>query len=121
MESPERYPWFALHIKTREEKEVERLLKGKGLVTFLPTYDVIRVWSDRRRKIETPLFPGYLFCRVDVNNRLPVLKTPGVLRIVGSGSSLTPVDPAEIEAVERVVQAHVQCEPWPYLEVGRKV
>jgi transcription antitermination factor NusG len=121
MPSAEDLPWYALQIKTRQEKDVERLLQGRGYITFLPTYESIRSWSDRKRKISLPLFPGYLFCRLDVNHRLPVLQTPGVFRITGTGQAFTPVEPSEIESIERAIRLKVRCEPCPFLKVGRKV
>ena len=58
-------------------------LLGQGYECFLPKYKTIRQWSDRKKQMELALFPGYLFCRFDPLVRLPVLKTPGVIQVVG--------------------------------------
>src|SRR2546421_10414546 len=77
--------WFALVVKTQHEKMVASLLDSKGYEQFLPLYSVRRRWSDRIKQLELPLFPGYVFCRFDLNKRLPILVTPAVLLIVGAG------------------------------------
>src|SRR6266851_4738518 len=66
-------PWFVLKVRTRSEDLVVNLLRGKTYDTFLPTYQECRQYSDRIKRIESPLFPGYLFCRLEPEKRLPVL------------------------------------------------
>jgi len=113
--------WFALHVRTRFEKVVARNLRGKGYEEFLPLYRRSNRWSDRVKEIELPLFPGYVFCRFNPQDRLPVLTVPGVNTIVGIGKNLMPVDESELDAVRAVLQSRAHCEPWPYLEVGQRV
>jgi len=72
------YPWYALQVRSRYEKIVASTLLSKGYEGFLPLYSQRRRWSDRMKELELPLFPGYLFCRFDVNKRLPILVTPGL-------------------------------------------
>src|SRR5438309_1885473 len=86
------WPWFAIHIRGRYEKSTAAILHDKGYEWFLPLYKCRRRWSDRSKELELPLFPGYLFCRFDLNDRLPILTTPGVLQIVGIGKTPIPVD-----------------------------
>lgn len=114
-------PWFALHVRPRREKFVASLLRHKGFVEFLPLYRSRRRWSDRYRQIELALFPGYLFCRFDPHNRLPVLTTPGVDFIVGVGKTPVPVDEAEVWAVRAIVDSGLGAVPWPFLETGQRV
>lgn len=116
-----RHPWYALRVRARYEKSVETLLRGKGYDPLLPLYSCRRRWSDRFKQMELPLFPGYLFCRFDVQNRLPVLKTPGVILVVGIAKTPIPVDDAEIAAIQTIVRSGVQSEPWPFLHIGAKV
>jgi transcription antitermination factor NusG len=113
--------WYALQIRSRWENSAAGLLRGKGLETLLPTYSTKRKWSDRFKVVESPLFPGYVFCRFDVHNRLPVLVTPGVISVVGRGKTPVPVDDAEILAIQTAVGSGVQLEPWPYVELGERV
>ncbi len=113
--------WYALHVRTRFEKVVARNLQNKGYEQFLPLYRRSSRWSDRVKEIELPLFPGYVFCRFDPTNRLPVLTIPGVNAIVGIGKTLMPVEESELNAVRAVLQSDTYCEPWPFLEVGQHV
>src|SRR5215469_5369890 len=77
--------WYALQVRPRTEKFTVQLLNQKGYEPFLPTYLRKRRWSDRVKVLSEPLFPGYLFCRLDARFRLPVLTTPSVISIVGAG------------------------------------
>jgi transcription antitermination factor NusG len=113
--------WFALQIRSRWEGTTAALLRGKGLETLLPTYTTKRKWSDRFKVVEAPLFPGYVFCRFDVHNRLPVLITPGVISVVGRGKIPIAVDDKEILSIQAAIGSGIHLEPWPYLEIGERV
>lgn len=114
-------PWFGLHIKSNFEKVAAAILEAKGLEVYYPTFRSRRRWSDRIKEIEQPLFPGYLFCRFDPYNRLPILTTPGVLNIVGVAKTPAPITDSEIFAVQRIVESGVAACPWPFLQVGERV
>jgi transcription antitermination factor NusG len=116
-----RYPWFALQAKMRQETVVADHLQGKGYEWFLPLYRERRRWSDRFKEVDSPLFPGYLFCRFNPLDRLPILKTPGVTQIVGYNHVPVPVDEHEIEAIRKLIESGVPNFPCAYLEVGSKV
>src|ERR1700734_3286808 len=92
------FPWFALQVRTRNEAGVAEQLSGRGYERFLPHYKVRKRWSDRIKEVDSPLFPGYLFCRFDPQDRLPILKTPGVMQIVGFKNGPVAVDESEIQA-----------------------
>jgi transcription antitermination factor NusG len=92
--------WYAIQTRVRREELVANLLAGKGYEIFLPTYESERPWRGRSREVKFPLFPGYLFCQFDVQKRLPVLVTPGVVGVVGNGRTPTAVPPSEISASE---------------------
>lgn len=113
--------WFAVHARARYENVVARCLKAKGYECFLPTYSSKRRWSDRLKELELPLFPGYFFCRFHIEDRLPILKTPSLIAIVGIAQNPTPVDEAEIEAVRTLVNSGLRHQPWPYVSIGQKV
>lgn len=113
--------WFALQVRSRWEAPTAELLRGKGYDTLLPTYTSRRKWSDRVKVVESPLFPGYVFCRFDVHNRLPVLITPGVISVVGRGKSPVAVEDAEIQSIQAAIGSGVNLEPWPYMEIGERV
>lgn len=114
-------PWFAVRVRPNYEKPVSTALRGKGFEEFLPMYQAKRNWSDRIKVIDVPLFPGYLFCRLDLNRRLPLLITPGFLYLVGKGKSPEPVDESEIMAIQSVVLSGVPALPWASVVVGQKV
>ena len=115
------FQWFALLVKSQHERSVATALHGKGYEQFLPLYSVNRRWSDRIKQLALPLFPGYVFCRFDINKRLGVLVTPGVLHVVGAGKVPLPVNDGEIEAIRSIVQSGLQAEPWPFLRLGQRV
>ena len=97
------------------------LLRGRGYEEYLPLCRSQRRWSDRIKTIECPLFPGYLFCRLDCNSRLPVLTTPGVVAIVSAGRVPVPVPDQEIEGVRKILASGLGAQPWPFLNVGSRV
>lgn len=112
------WPWFAVQVRTCTEATAANLLQNKGYECCLPLARSRRRWSDRVKELEVPLFPGYLFCRFDVHHRLPILKTLGVLQIVGAGKIPIPVDESEINAIQQLGRSGVRSQPWPFLEVG---
>jgi transcription antitermination factor NusG len=114
-------PWFALRVRSRYENVVAAFLEGKGFEPFLPTYWCSRRWSDRIKRIELPLFAGYLFCRFDPHDRLPILETPGLISIVGIGKNPVPVEEVEIAAVRTLVGSGLPHQPWPYVAIGQRV
>lgn len=114
-------PWFAIQVRTRHEIGIADYLSAKGYEQFLPLYKCRKNWSDRIKEVQAPLFPGYLFCRFDPSDRLPILKTPGVVQIVGNGRSPAPVCDAEIAALQKMVASGLPNQPWPFLHAGDKV
>jgi transcription antitermination factor NusG len=120
-QDPTQFPWFALQVRTRHELTIGEQLRGRGYEPFIPVYETRKRWSDRVRVFEAPLFPGYLFCRLDIQNRLPILSTPGVAQIVGFGKVPHPVDEAEIGAIQALVSSGLASQPWPFLQSGDKV
>lgn len=119
--TPERFSWFALQVRTRHETGVASFLQGKGYEFFLPLIECRRRWSDRVKKVESPLFPGYVFCRFDPQDRLPILKTPGVIQIVGYNRTPTAIEECEISAIQALVASGLPSQPWPFLTTGDRV
>jgi transcription antitermination factor NusG len=116
-----RHPWFAIRVKSNFEKKVAAGLRHRGLEEFLPLYQSRRRLSDRYKTIDLPLFPGYLFCRLDLDRRQSLMTTPGFLYIVSVGNKPVPVDEGEIAAVQFVVRSGLPAMPWPSLAVGQRV
>jgi transcription antitermination factor NusG len=115
------YPWFALRVKSRSEKIVSSIARNKGFEEFLPLYQSRRRWSDRFKSVDVPLFPGYVFCRLNPEFRLPLLTIPGVLSFVGIGKVPVPIDDAEMAAIQTAIGSGLLAEPYPFLEVGQRV
>jgi transcription antitermination factor NusG len=115
------HPWFALQVRARHEALVASHLSARGFELFLPLYLSSRKWSDRVKEVSLPLFPGYVFCRLDVNNRFPVLSAPGVNSIVGIGKIPIALDENEIAAIQAMVKSGLPSQPWPFLKVGQAV
>ncbi|HET7159306.1 MAG TPA: transcription termination/antitermination NusG family protein [Burkholderiales bacterium] len=112
--------WFAIRTKPRHEKAVSLTLAGKGYEQFLPVYSS-RGLGSTRKPVSLPLFAGYLFCRFDVEDRLPILITPGVFNIVGCGRVPIALDDVEVANLQSVVRAGIAPQPWPFLKVGHRV
>ena len=115
------FPWFALQVRSRSEKIVTAHLTGKGYEWFLPSHKTRRLWSDRIKEIEQPLFPGYVFCRLNPSNRFPILAIPRIFLIVGVGKIPVPIHEAEIAAIQATVKFGLQSQPWPFLQIGQRV
>src|ERR1700721_1877230 len=115
------YPWFALQVRVRHESSVADYLGGLGYQWFLPLYKGRKRLSDRIKEVKAALFPGYLFCRFNQHDRLPILKTPGVVQIVGFNRIPAAVDETEISALQTLMATGVANQPCPFLEIGEKV
>ena len=116
------HPWYALHVRSNFEKTVSTILREKGFEEFLPIYRAKRRWSDRVKQSEFPLFPGYVFCRIDIGARLlPLVTTPGVLNIVSAGKFPIAVSDAEINSIQAVIRSGLPAMPWPSLSAGSPV
>ncbi len=113
--------WYAVYVRSHCEKVVQESLEGKGYSAFSPFYRVLRKRSDRTKEVVLPIFPGYVFCQFDASVRLPILTTPGVVRVVGGGNDPEPVDDAEILSIQTVVKSGRAIQPWPFLREGQRV
>jgi transcription antitermination factor NusG len=115
------FPWFAVRTRSNFEKVAAFSLENKGITSYLPTYTNRRRWSDRVVVAETPLFRGYVFCRFNPNNRLPILTTTGVISIIGCGTEPSPIEDREIEAIQAILRNGLAAEPCPFLREGQAV
>ncbi len=113
--------WFAVQVKPRSEKTVASIASNRGYEEFLPLQKVRRRWSDRVKVLDVPLFPGYLFCRIGAESRLPLLTVPGVVGLVGVGKTPFPIEDREVANIQAVVRSGLWTEPCAYLESGQLV
>jgi len=109
--------WFALQVRTRTEHQAATILRAKGYEEFLP------VWSAKKRSNSPPrpLFPGYIFCRMNAQAQGLIVTTPGVIRIVSFGGRPAPVDPEEIQSIQIIINSGLAICMWRGLELGVKV
>jgi len=113
--------WYAVFTLPQNEKSAARQLGLREVETFLPTYETVKVWKNRQRvRTVLPLFPTYLFVRIDCRQRRRVLESPGVIHIVSNGREQVPVPDAEIELLRSGLKEKPM-EPYRELVVGQKV
>ena len=113
--------WFALAVKPRFEKPVARTLERKGCETFLPFYHKQHQNWGSSQDFEAPLFPGYVCCRFDIGDQGPILTTPGVIEILGSGSTPIAVADIEVTSLQTAMRARVRVQPFPFVRSGQRV
>ena len=113
--------WYAIAVKPQAERTVEAILAEKNYETFFPVVKRERQWSDRVKQIDVPLLPGYVFCRFDGEQRLPIMTTPGVREIVGFGRRAAPIDDGELVALRRVIESGAHVEACEFLTRGDRV
>ena len=113
--------WYAIQVRSRFEFVSANILHSKGFEPFVPRYRSKRRWSDRNKELDLPLFPGYIFCRFDARACRPIITTAGVVRIVGTSKTPSPLEPHEIEAIQGVMQHGCKAEPHPYMPLGSRV
>src|SRR5690348_12684197 len=113
--------WYAAYTSANHERSVASQLRVRGIEHFLPTYSSVRRWKDRRVTLRLPLFPGYVFVRMALRDRLAVVQVPGVARLVGFNGMPTPLRWEEIEALKKGLVSGVRAEPHPFLTAGRRV
>jgi transcription antitermination factor NusG len=113
--------WYAAYTLPRHEKCVARQLEERELESFLPLYRSVHRWKDRRKEVELPLFPGYVFVRIALNDRLRVLQLPSVVQFVSFNGRPAPLLESEIGALRSGLSVGVCLEPYPYLRTGRRV
>ena len=113
--------WYAAYTSANHERRVAMQLGQRSVEHFLPLYESVRRWKDRRMKLQLPLFPGYVFVRLALRDRLQVLQVPGVARLVGFHGGPAALPDEQIEALQNGLGNSLAVEPHPYLTAGRRV
>lgn len=113
--------WYALYTCPRHEKCVAHQIEQRSISCFLPLYRSVRRWKDRRKELELALFPGYVFVRIGLQDRLRVLQLPSAVRLVSFNGQPAALPDAEIEHLRERLARGACLEPHPYLRVGRRV
>jgi transcription antitermination factor NusG len=112
--------WFAIQTRYRYEQRIADELKTKGIESFLPTVSEVHNWKDRTRILEVPAFSGYLFARFEatLENRVRVLETAGVVKLLGRKGKPEPVAVMEVSALRQVLESGMACTRHPYMATG---
>ena len=113
--------WYAAYTCAKHEKRVASQLCERGVDHFLPCYDAVHRWKDRQVRLQLPLFPGYVFVRLLLRDRLRVLQAAGVVRLVGFGEQPAALPESEIEALRNGLRGDLRAKPHPYVRKGRRV
>jgi transcription antitermination factor NusG len=113
--------WWAVYTRHQHEKTVAENFSRNGLEVFLPLYNAVRQWKDRKKHLSLPLFPCYVFLRGESSRRVQVLSTPGVHSIVTIAGRPAPISAVEIEAIRRAAESPLAVEPHPFLRRGDRV
>jgi transcriptional antiterminator NusG len=115
--------WYAVYTKPRHERKVNAHLSREGMATFLPEIERRSRRRDRKKIVSYPIFPGYLFVNTELSgdNRLKVIKTKGVVRILGNKGIPTAIPKHQILAIQKVIDSRKAISTYPYLKRGQIV
>ncbi len=116
--------WFAVHTRARHERRVQREIESRlGLTTFLPFLTETHQWSDRKKRVDVPVFSSYVFLRAVYSPELrnSLLRSQGILRFVGNGSQALPIPNIEIESIRKAISARMPVFHHPFVTHGQRV
>ncbi len=113
--------WYAVTTYPRHEKVVAEQLQSREIESFLPLATTPSRWKDRTVLIDRPIFPGYVFTRIDLRDRQHVLSIPSVVKMLSFNGAAAPIEDAEIGAVRLCLQCGTDPKPHPFLQAGEKV
>jgi transcription antitermination factor NusG len=113
--------WYALYLRSRYEKKVHTELQKKNVESFLPLVEELHTWSDRKKKIQEPLFRGYIFIKSDLQNKSSILMTDGVVRFVGLNNKPSSIPDLQIDWLRRIVNESIEMRLERYLSIGERV
>ena len=114
-------PWYAVRTRSRHEQVVREQLARKSVEVFLPTVARWSRWKDRKKKIDWPLFPGYVFARFVPDDRIGILKVDGVVQIISNNGVLSPIPDEEIDSIRTLVDSELAYDPVPLIKEGDMV
>ena len=113
--------WYAIYTRPRHEKKVFALLEEKMQEVFLPLVTQVRLWKDRKKKVEVPLFNSYLFARFDYKNRFDLLQTKGIVKIVNFRGTPAVVPDWQIESLKKMLDNPKKMRLENYMRTGQEV
>jgi transcription antitermination factor NusG len=113
--------WYAAYTCANHEHRVADQFVSCGVEHFLPQYESVRRWKDRKVRLQLPLFPGYIFVQLALRDRLSVLQVPSVVRLVGFNGRPAPLPEGDVTRIREFLHRGFRAEPHPYLTVGKRV
>jgi transcription antitermination factor NusG len=113
--------WYAGYTCARHEKKIAEQLGQRSVEHFLPMYETVHRWKNGRHRVQLPLFPGYIFVRIPLAEKLRVLQVPGFVNFVGFGSVPFPLEESEILRMREALSSGLLAKPHPYLKIGSRV
>jgi transcription antitermination factor NusG len=113
--------WYAAYTNANHEKRVTQQLEKRSVEHFLPLYESARHWKDRRVRLHMPLFPGYVFVKLALRDRLQLLQIPGIVHLVSFNGRPASLPQEDIQAIRNCLDRGHQVEPHPFLKAGRRV
>ena len=114
--------WYVIYVRSRHEKSVYSALLDKGIDASLPMRTVVRKWSDRKKKMQIPLFRGYVFVKIDVNiDNLNVLQTAGVVKFIGIRNKPSRIPDEQIHWMHMLVAESDTVRAEKEIPVGQRV
>jgi len=113
--------WYAAYTRANHERRVADQMAEREVEHFLPEYESVRKWKDRKVRLQMPLFPGYVFVHLALRDRLRVLQVPGVARLVGFDGHPAPMLEEEVTRIREFLERGLRAEPHPYLTMGKRV
>ncbi len=113
--------WYAIYTRSRNEKKVSMQLEERGLEHFLPLVPQLRYWKDRKKIVNMPIFPGYVFVNIKISEKIRVLRANGVVRFIEFNGSPSPIPDAQIEDVRQLLKYPDRVETASYFNCGDPV
>jgi transcription antitermination factor NusG len=113
--------WYAVVVRPRSEKAVARAFDSRVVENYLPVYRGRYRTAGRFKDVDLPLFPQYVFCKMNAFSPGYILSTPGVFRFVAFGGQMAAIDSQELESIRRAVDSGEPLQPWPFLKAGDTV
>ncbi len=113
--------WYVAYTRANHERTVTDQLVERGIESFLPQYESVRKWKDRKVYLHLPLFPGYVFVRFATPDRLRVQQTRGLVQLLSFGGSPTPVPETEMQSIREILSRGLRALPHPFLRAGRRI
>jgi len=113
--------WYAVYTCARHEKKIAEQITRRSIEQFLPLYQTVRRWKDRKVTIQMPLFASYIFVRIALSDQTKVLQVPGVVRFVSFSGRPVVLPEIEMSALRSGLMSGVRAKPHPHLAVGRRV